>query len=134
MLIMYPPALKYQLYRSVHNYSIVGHFKLLSHLQSWRGCSLYLSPFSTTLQMSATRSITNRMTFKHVLNIVIIFCLTWQEVHAPVYIRGAEGRRSDDLSRFWSHLTEIQINNSVAIATSHPFCLSRINSKCFCTL
>ena len=44
MLIMYPPALKYQLYISVHNSSIVGHFMLLSHLQSWHGCSLYSHP------------------------------------------------------------------------------------------
>jgi len=35
-----------------------------------------------------------------------MLCLTWQEVCAPVYIREAEGRDSDDLSRFWSHLTE----------------------------
>jgi len=38
--------------------------------------------------------------------IIILFCLTWQEVRAPVYIREAQGGGSDDFSRFWSHQTE----------------------------
>ena len=40
------------------------------------------------------------------MEFIITSCLTWQKVLAPVYIREAEGRGSDDLSRFWSHQTE----------------------------
>ena len=57
--------------------------------------------------MSATCSKTNKEEIlKESTDSVITFCLTWQEVRAPVYIWETEGRGSDDLSRFRSHKTE----------------------------
>ena len=48
-------------------------------------------------------------------NKFVIISLTWQEVHAPVQVMEAGGGGSDDLSRFWSHLTKnllVQTSNS----------------------
>jgi len=100
MFIVYPPALKYQLYRSVHNYSIVV-ISSCSHI-----CKAGVDVvFTLTLQYhppDVSYTFNYKWDdFQHLLNFVIIFCLTRQEVCAPVYIRGAEGRHSDDLSRFW---------------------------------
>ena len=70
--------------------------------------------------MSATCSKTNKGDF--FTEFVVTFCLTWQEVCAPVYIREAEGGGSDDLSRFRSHQTEnllVYGDKCLGINTSH---------------
>jgi len=68
--------------------------------------------FTLTLQYNPpdlsyqVQKITQKLVHISQQNLSSFSCLTWQKVGAPVYIRGAQGGGSDDLSRFWSHQTE----------------------------
>ena len=90
---------------TVHSNSIEAVMQISSHICKAGvdvvfSLSLYYNPPYVRYMFK------NKQRVKESTDFVITFCLTWQEVRAPVYIWGAEGGGSNDLSRFRSHQTE----------------------------